>query len=72
MGTHPFIPVPEKDVMIRLQDSGLSAKEISLHLGRSLSAVYRVLALRRETGEVVTQNLTPGRRRKLSMHDILV
>jgi hypothetical protein len=55
--THPFISVQEKDVRVRLKDSGLSAKEIASRL---------------ERGQVVTPNLAARRPRKLDMHSILV
>jgi transposase len=59
-------------VIVRLRESGLSAKEISSRLDRGESTVFRILALHRKTGDIIARNLACGRPRKLDMHSILV
>lgn len=66
MPPHPYITETEKLLMVRMSEEGLNVADIVRATHRSLPTVYRVLALYRDTGDVVMRNLLAGRRRTLS------
>lgn len=56
--------------MVQLKATGLSVADISHHLSRPQSTIYRILALHRRIGSVVTHDFPVGAPRKLTSLDL--